>query len=120
MDLNETLQHHGVKGMRWGQRKQRVPAKALSKAINERRASSKREKSWTSSYRKRGSMSDAQLKKKVERLRLENEFNRLATEATAPQRKKVKMYLNTAGNMPVSSDKGKILKKALKGAAVAL
>lgn len=120
MSLEDIIEHAGVKGMKWGVRKGVTKAK---QKIATNKASSKREKSWKGQYKKRGTMSNAQLKTKIERLRLENEFNRLATEANAPRRKKAKMYIDSVSKLAVSSTgktlAKKIAKNVAKGAATA-
>ena len=120
MSLEDIIEHAGVKGMKWGVRKGVTKAK---QKIATNKASTKREKSWQGQYKKRGSMSNAQLKTKIERLRLENEFNRLATEANAPRRKKAKMYMDSVSKLAVSSTgktlAKKIAKNVAKGAATA-
>ena len=113
------LEHSGIKGMKWGQRK--LKNAVANRNIN--KSSRKRENDWANQYKKRGSMSNADLKRKIERLRMENDFNRLATEASAGQRAKAKMYIDGASKF-ANSPAGKqatsaIAKKLAKRAAVA-
>ena len=63
--------------------------------------SGKRARSWNKKYLKRGDLSDAELKKVVERLRMENEFKRLQYDATSTQRAIVKRTIKEARKMPV-------------------
>lgn len=70
-----TLQHHGVKGMKWGIRKK------IKKASQKRKRRKKLEKQsrktandWAYKYADRSKMSTDDLRKSVDRLRLENEF----------------------------------------------
>ena len=85
----DELQHYGIKGMKWGIRrprgenglvgggkglfrKKKKSKKQLKKeAQAELAASNKRRREQRKEYLKRGDLSDADLKKKVERLRLE-------------------------------------------------
>ena len=68
------LMHHGVKGMRWGVRKQRI----------------KDAKRWTSKKQaKIDGMSDDQLKKANNRLRLEKEYKQLTQTKLEKYRKRV-------------------------------
>lgn len=112
------LEHHGVKGMRWGVRRAQSSSGIKSRIANLQKsrevtkASRNRERSWKTQYKKRGSMSDAELSKVLNRLRMENEFSRLATEATASQRKKAKAYMNAVMNAPVGKN-GQALKTAI-------
>lgn len=81
----DILEHHGVRGMRWGVRKAVTSTSSTSsteapKKPSLSKASVSREKSWRTQYKKRGQMSNEQLKKEVDRLRLESEFKRLSTE----------------------------------------
>ena len=81
----DILKHHGVRGMRWGVRKAVTSTSSTSsteapKKPSLSKESVSREKSWRTQYKKRGQMSNEQLKKEVDRLRLESEFKRLSTE----------------------------------------
>lgn len=83
------LQQSGVKGMKWGVRRQRRTA-----AKRARRESVKREKKWlTEDYVNRGSLSDAELQRKVQRLRLENDYHRLSMEAKYLNRQRSKAVM---------------------------
>ena len=79
--MNDILEHHGVKGQRWG-----ITRKGTRSSVHERRATNKaskqRAKSWETVYKNRGKLSDTDLKNSVNRLRMENELGRLAKEAT--------------------------------------
>lgn len=75
--MNDIIEHHGVKGQRWGVRKVRKRAssyigskKVVAKSDDEARAK------YSSTYAKRSKMSDADLKKTVERLELENRLGK--------------------------------------------
>ena len=79
--MNDILEHHGVKGQRWGTRK------STRSSFHERRAAKKaskeRAKSWETVYKNRGKLSDDDLRKSVNRLRMENELGRLVKDANA-------------------------------------
>jgi len=81
----DILKHHGVRGMRWGVRKAVTSTSSTSsteapKKPSLSKESVSREKSWRTKYKKRGQMSNEQLQKEVDRLRLESEFKRLSTD----------------------------------------
>lgn len=80
LQVNDILEHYGVKGQRWG-----ITRKGTRSSVHERRAinkaSKQRAKSWKTVYKNRGKLSDTDLKNSVNRLRMENELGRLATEA---------------------------------------
>ncbi|MEG0239498.1 MAG: hypothetical protein RR643_05040 [Anaerorhabdus sp.] len=124
MNLDEAIQHAGVKGMKWGKRKGPIKGKqTLSSRAKKNVNSIKRERQWTDQYKRRASMSDAQLRTKLNRLRLENEFARQAGEAKLSQRKRAKMFIDASSSIKNSSS-GKALsaalaKKVAKKAAVA-
>lgn len=112
------LEHHGVKGQKWGVRKAVKNGVANVKKSHELNTQSRqREKSWTTTYKKRGSMSTTDLKRTVERLRLENELNRLATEATASQRAKSKAIMKNFEGLDLNPNGGAELRKKLAKAA---
>lgn len=75
--MNDIIEHHGVKGQRWGVRKIR---KRVSSAIDSKKATAKSDNEarakYSSTYAKRSKMSDADLKKSVERLELENRLGK--------------------------------------------
>ena len=94
----DEIQHYGVKGMKWGVRKA-VQKYKVRRSL--KKQSAKRERSWKTEYQKRGSMSNADLKKKVERLRLENEFAKLAGEASKGQKAMAKKVIKSVSNQTI-------------------
>ena len=73
--MNDTLEHIGVKGMKWGKRRAKI--KAAKKARRKVETMSRKTSSeWSTKYHQRAKMSDDELAKSVNRLRLENEFGK--------------------------------------------
>lgn len=68
---SDFIEHFGIKGMKWGFRKKRVSnARARRRAKNSARTTAK----WKKKYQNRASMTDKDIRKATERLRLENDF----------------------------------------------
>lgn len=68
---SDFIEHFGIKGMKWGFRKSRsAKSRAKRRARNSARTSAK----WKKKYQNRASMSDKDIRKATERLRLENDF----------------------------------------------
>lgn len=95
---NDILMHHGVKGMKWGQRRAKrstvsgTGPRPHSSAINylrTRSANKNRAKQWRSQYNNRGSMSTQDLRRAVNRLNLENQFDAATKQAMASSSKTI-------------------------------
>ena len=71
--MNDTLEHQGVKGMKWGKRRAaaRMAKKAKKKAGKQ---SIKTVDEWDTKYKKRSDMTDDEIAAATKRIRLENEF----------------------------------------------
>lgn len=81
--MNDTLEHFGVKGMKWGKRRAeaRIAKKARKKAEKQ---SIKTGEEWDVKYKKRSDMTDDEVAAATKRLRLENEFaNQVAQSSKA-------------------------------------
>lgn len=90
MSYNDAyLEHHGVKGMKWGVRK------------SPQKRSSVRAKKQRSEYHQRDKMSDEQLRKKVERQRLENDYNRLTKEAIEQNQSRGRQAIRKVQKSPI-------------------
>jgi hypothetical protein len=71
--LDDTLEHYGVKGMKW--RKRRAEARMAKKARKKaEKQSIKTGEEWDVKYKKRSDMTDDEIAAATKRLRLENEF----------------------------------------------
>ena len=90
----DSIEHHGVKGMKWGQHKvTRVAGgstgSSIGAHIQTRYANKARAKQWRSQYNNRGKMSTEELRRAVNRLNLENQFDVATKQAMASSSKTV-------------------------------
>lgn len=89
------LEHHGVKGMHWGVRKE-TPRSQNRKAIKDRREA----------YKNRRLLSDEELRARIERLRLEKQFRDLSIdELSVPHQvvRRVNNILDNAGSQALTN-----------------
>ena len=111
--LNDHLEHHGVKGMKWGVRKQRPSSGARRTSRASEPRTRKVQKTRSPSYKKPAKtdlLSNDELRKSNERLRLEKEYNTLISEVKRQNRSKGQKFLQDTV-MKVGQD---ILKDVVK------
>lgn len=77
--LEEYLQHHGVKGMKWGVRRSPAQlARAAKRRAKDELKSAKRERSWKDEAKNVNKMPDAEIRRLTDRIRNENSLKRMA------------------------------------------
>ena len=84
--MNDTLEHFGIKGMKWGKRRAeaRMAKKARKKAEKQ---SIKTKEEWDVKYKKRSDMTDDEVAAATKRLRLENEFANQVDQSSKANKK---------------------------------
>ena len=70
----EIIEHFGVKGMKWGFRRVRSRLAARKQRKLDKRTNKSRNRKWVHKYANRSTMSDKDLQRAVNRLRLENDL----------------------------------------------
>lgn len=102
------LAHHGVPGMKWGVRKDRVKSSGSSrKSARAENKAIKKDRKQASKNRKK--LSDAELKQRITRLENERKLKTLTDQDLKPGRTATKKFL---------SEQGGRLAKGLAGVAV--
>lgn len=99
--MNE-LYHHGIKGMKWGVRRYQNYDGSLTPAGKRRHDSGHPSNEQEMSNRKtalknRRTMSDSELKQRIERLKMEHTFKTLTETDIAPGKKCVSEILSSSG-----------------------
>ena len=85
--MNDTLEHYGVKGMKW--RKRRAEARMAKNARKKAtKQSIKTREEWDVKYKKRSDMTDDEVEAATKRLRLENEFANQVERSSKVNKKK--------------------------------
>lgn len=101
MRVNDTdyFAHYGVKGMKWGIRKDRE-RRPSRKAKEQARRSPERQAIDTIRRTKKKAryMTDTELKQAINRLNLESQYNRLSFEIYSPGKKFTRDFLIRSGN----------------------
>ena len=93
---DDILEHHGVKGMKWGVRKQRPSSGARRSPRASEPRTRKVQKTRSPSYKKPTKtdlLSNDELRRSNERLRLEKEYNTLISEVKRQNRSKGQKFL---------------------------
>lgn len=90
------LEHHGILGMKWGVRRFENKDGSLTPA-GKKRYSKKRERELKKDIKNRSTLSEKELDTKINRLRKENEFVRLANENLGAGKGEVHRVLKESG-----------------------
>lgn len=101
MDNNTELIHYGIKGQRWGVRRFQNVDGTRTPAGKHREQSANADKQMRNErkteVKSRRTMSDADIRKKIERMKLEREYKSLVDEDVSPGRKYVSEIMSAAG-----------------------
>lgn len=137
MNENE-LYHHGVLGMKWGVRRYRNKDNSLTSEGKKRQnemtpvnskpktkknkhtkdiSSNKKEKeNRKKDLKNRRTLSDADLKKRIDRMKMEKELKQLTEEDIAPGKKVTKEILSSAGKKVLTAAAAGAMAYAVKSA----
>lgn len=88
------LQHHGIKGQKWGIRRFQNKDGTLTPAGKQRASEEKKR----SDSKNRGTLTNAQLKKKIERLQLEKQLRELTNQEVNSGRAYAQKILKDVGS----------------------
>ena len=109
--LSNELEHHGVKGMRWGHRK--TPVRSSRQNSSSTKTSSNRSSTKTSSNRsskktpskksKIKSMTDSEIQSRIKRLEMEKRLSTLSNEDRHPGTSFVKNALKDSGKQVLTT-----------------
>lgn len=107
------LEHHGIKGMKWGVRRSETQL-ARARGSSKQSADEQEKANRKTAVKNRRTMSDADLKKRIERLKMEREFKNLTEEDLAPGRKCVSEILASSGKKVATAAAAGAMSYAIK------
>ena len=100
--LSDELEHHGVKGMRWGHRK--TPVRSSRQNSSSTKTSSNRSSKKTPSKKSKiKSMSDSEIQSRIKRLEMEKKVATLTKEDRHPGTSFVKNALKDSGKQVLTT-----------------
>lgn len=108
--MNDTLQHHGIVGMKWGIRRYQNKDGTLTSEGQRRKVHHEAQSQKKKDNKNKGSFSNAELKSKIERLQLEKQLRELTSSEISPGKAYVEQILKSVGQ--------KVAVTALSGAAL--
>ena len=116
---NNELYHYGVLGMKWGVRRSRPSSTRSSrrkKKSNEPSPDFKERTKRKSDLKNRRTLSDEELKRKIERLKMEREFRELTKEDIGPGKKFASEVMSAAGKKVLTAAAAGAMAYAVKAA----
>lgn len=123
--MSDTIAHYGVKGMKWGVRKQRptssgkrkgkTNARRIYEKISGKKDAQKKPKTTSSPRKKRASeMSDEELRSVINRMQMERTYAQLTSKEVSKGRKFVNDVLYNSAKATATTYTTKAMTKAIE------
>ena len=114
--MDDSLQHYGIPGMKWGRRRYQNKDGTLTEAGKARKAKQVSSDDYNKAHTKKSvkEMTNAELREKINRIQMEKQYSQLTKREKSTGEKMVQEILTNAAKQTVTNYVSKYMTKSLE------